>query len=276
MRRIVLPVVAAATRQGGHSISPTNATGSPYAANTANSPGPTNPASTTNASSTTNPAGTTKVAASPSRYRIRGPIAEVAAIAAADVRVAIEIVISVDVDVVAAPAAPPAPTTAPERTHHHANAKGDRSSGGVVAPAGVIERIVRIDRRTIHHHGIVRRHVHDFGICLLNHDHALGFDNFGLNFLLFGCLQAPLVLSFLAHALHGIHHIALLREEGIPHIRGPLNIVCQSVDNIRQSGHRLDACVPRLLCDRIGESLVLEILVIYQPLLKLDDFERIG
>jgi hypothetical protein len=113
-------------------------------------------------------------------------------------------------------------------------------------------------------------------ICLLDHDHGLALDDFGVNFLLFGRLQGSLVLSFLAHALHGVHHIALLREEGIPEIRGPLNIAGQSVDNIRQSGHRLDTGVPRLLCDRIGEGLILEILVICQPLLKLDDFERVG
>jgi hypothetical protein len=54
------------------------------------------------------------------------------------------------------------------------------------------------------------------GISLLNHDYGLALDNFSLNFLLFGRFKGPLVLSFLAHALHGLHYIALLREEGVP------------------------------------------------------------
>src|SRR6201981_3563268 len=212
-------------------------------------PPPRCPRATTTPATPTTPADAAEVAAiPPARDRIRGPVATI------DVRVAIEIVVDVDVDVVTSPPAAPSPAAAPERTHHHAYSEGNRHSSGVVAPSGIVERVVRVDGRAVHHHRIVGRHIHHFWICLLDYDHLFALDDFSLNLLLFGRLQTSLVLSFLAHALHGVHHIALLREEGIPEIRGPLNIIGQSVDNIWQGSHRLDAGVPRLLGDRIGEG----------------------
>ena len=50
-------------------------------------------------------------------------------IAAADVRVAVEVVIHIDVDVAATPAATPTPTTAPGSTHGPTNAERDRTGG---------------------------------------------------------------------------------------------------------------------------------------------------
>jgi len=44
-------------------------------------------------------------------------------VAAADVRVAIEVVVHVDVDVTAAPATTPTPAAAPGSTHGHADSK---------------------------------------------------------------------------------------------------------------------------------------------------------
>jgi hypothetical protein len=290
MLGIVLPPVASPTRQGGHTISPTNAASTTNPANSADAPGAANPAGTSDSTSATNSTGTTdstgatnstgttdstgaaKVAAIPTASDWIGR-----AVSVSDIGVAVEVVVAVDGNVViSAPPAAPSPTPAPESAHRYAHAEGNRHSGGVVSPSGIIERVVGIDGRTVHHHRIVGRHIDHLWVRLLDYDHGLVLDDFGLDFLLFGRLQVSLVLGFLAHALHGIHYIALLREEGIAYIRGPLNIVCQSFDYIRQSGHGLDACVPRLFCDRIGERFVLEILVTFEPLLKLDDFEGVG
>jgi hypothetical protein len=49
--------------------------------------------------------------------------AKVAPVAAANVRVAIEIVVVIDGDVVVTPAAAPAPTATPECSHHDADAE---------------------------------------------------------------------------------------------------------------------------------------------------------
>jgi hypothetical protein len=112
-------------------------------------------------------------------------------------------------------------------------------------------------------------------IRLFDYDYALVLDDLGFHFLLFSRFQITLILSFLAHALHRIHAIALLREECIAQIGGPLNVVCQPLYNIRESRKRLDAWIPGLFRHGVRERLVFQILIFVQPLLKLDDLERI-
>jgi hypothetical protein len=78
MLRIVLPPVAAPTRQGGHSISAANPANTPNAARSTNPASSTNPARSTYATSTTDPANAAKVAAiPPASDRIRGPVAAI-------------------------------------------------------------------------------------------------------------------------------------------------------------------------------------------------------
>ena len=94
-------------------------------------------------------------------------------------------------------------------------------------------------------------------IGLFDDDHALVFDDFGFHLLLLGGFQIALFLGLLAHALHGIHHIALLRQECVAQVGGPLNVVGEALDYIGQSRQGLDAWVPGLLRYGISESLVL-------------------
>jgi hypothetical protein len=93
-------------------------------------------------------------------------------------------------------------------------------------------------------------------IRLFHNNDALVFDNLGLHLLLFIRFQVALLLGLLAHPLHRIHHIALLGQKRIAQISGPLDIVCQPLDHVRQPGQRLDACIPWLLGHSIGESFV--------------------
>jgi hypothetical protein len=113
-------------------------------------------------------------------------------------------------------------------------------------------------------------------ICLFDHDHALVLDDFGFHLLLFGRFQVALVLGFLAHALDGIHQIALLGQECVAQIGGPLNVVCEAIYYIRQSRESLDAGIPCLFGDGISKRFVLEVLVLLQPLLELDNLKRVG
>src|SRR5246127_5011157 len=165
---------------------------------------------------------------------IRWPVpAKVVTIAATNIRVAIEIVVSVDSDVVvAAPSTAPTPTAAPERPHHHTHAERNRHTRGIVARRRIIDRRVRIVCRTVHHDGIIRRHIDHLRIRLFDDDHALVFDDFRFYFLLLGRFQIALILGLLAHSLNGIHHIALLREEGVAKIGRPLDVVCQTLYHI--------------------------------------------
>jgi hypothetical protein len=55
-----------------------------------------------------------------------------------------------------------------------------------------------------------------------------------------------------------------------------LDIVGQPLDYVGERRHRLDAGVPILLLHRAREGFVLQVFVFLQPLLKLDDLQRIG
>jgi len=88
--------------------------------------------------------------------------------------------------------------------------------------------------------------------------------------------QISRALGFRAHALDRVHHVGFLREEGVPQIRCPRDIVSQLLDYRRERRHGLDTWVPVLLFHRIGQRLVLQVLILSQPLLQLNDFQRIG
>jgi hypothetical protein len=55
-----------------------------------------------------------------------------------------------------------------------------------------------------------------------------------------------------------------------------LDVAGHPLQSFRRGGHRLNARLPRLFSDGIHQSLVLQIFVSFQPLLKLDDFKRIS
>src|SRR5277367_6500785 len=143
-------------------------------------------------------------------------VTDVVAVTAANVRVAVEIIIVVYVDVVvAAPSGAPAPAAAPERPHSNADAEGNRDPCGVIACRRVVDRRIRIDRWTVHHHGIIRRHIHYLRIGLFDDNYTLALNDFGFHLLLLGRFQIASILSLFAHALNGIHHVVLLRQERV-------------------------------------------------------------
>jgi len=174
------------------------------------------------------------------------------AIASADICVAIEVVVAVDVDVVAAPTAVPAITSAPERSHRHTDTKGESHPSCVISWRRIIDRRIRVRRGAPHHRGIVRRYVNDFRTCRLDYNHAFVIDRLCFYLLLLGRLQIALLLGLLPHALYSGHHIALLGKERIPQISSPLNIVGEPFRHVWNSRKRLDACVPRLLRNCVG------------------------
>ena len=83
-------------------------------------------------------------------------------------------------------------------------------------------------------------------------------------------------MAFAAHALRGGHDVGLLRQEGVTELSGPLYVVRQPLDDIRDGRHRLDARIPWLFRDRIHQRRVLQAGVLLEPLLQLDDLQRIG
>jgi len=63
-------------------------------------------------------------------------------------------------------------------------------------------------------------------------------------------------------------------KKALPQICRPLDVVCQTLHEIWKPGHGLDTRVPRLLGCGIGKGLVLQILILNEPLLKLHDYSN--
>jgi hypothetical protein len=197
---------------------------------------------------------------------------------AADVRVAVEVVIAVDVDITAAPAGAPTPAAAPGSTHSQANAERDRARRYYRARRGVIDRRIGVDRRAVNHRRVVRRNVNHLRVRLLNNNDFLALNNPRLNVLLLVVSQCSRSFGFGPHTLNGIHHVLLLRKKRITEIRGPLNVVSQTFDYVRQRSHRLNARIPWLLLDCFAQLLLVfpQAGVSLQPLLQLNDLQRVG
>jgi hypothetical protein len=246
------------TARTSHTTRAAHATYTARAANTTYSTRAANTTNTANTSSTTSPSGQLRRSVAP-----------------ADVRVAVEIVVVIDGDVVVTPAASPSPSATPERPHHDADANRDRHPGCVVARRRVVNGRIRIYRRAINHGWIVGRHIDDLRIRLFDDDRALAFDDLGFYLLLLVRFQIASPLGLLTHTLHSVHHIALLRQKGVAEVSRPLDIVSQALDQIGQGGQGLNAGVPRLLGHSIGERFVLQARILCKPLLKLDNLERI-
>src|SRR5277367_1943112 len=109
---------------------------------------------------------------------IRRTIAIADVIAATDIRVAVEIVVAVDGDViVTTPTTAPSPAPPPEGPHHDSDSERDGHACGVISVGRIINRRIRIDRRPVHDHGIIRGHVDHLRVGLLDDDNLLGLDN---------------------------------------------------------------------------------------------------
>ena len=113
------------------------------------------------------------------------------------------------------------------------------------------------------------------GFVGLHDDDRLRLDDLGLDLLLLVGLQRALLLRLLPHPLDGVHDVGLLVEEGVPEVRRPLDVVTEPLDDVGQRRHRLDGRVPGLLGDRVHERLVLQVLVLREPLLELHELERV-
>jgi len=207
------------------------------------------------------------------------PVAGAAIAAVVDV-IPLKIIVHVDVDIVAAPSAPIAPTAAPERAHRQSDSETDRGRRHDctcrVIRRGVINRRVWVHGSAIDDDGIIRRHIDHVGLRRLHNDHLFVVYNLVFDFHLLSGFQSALVLSFLSHPLHRIHNVALLGKKGVAKVRRPLNIVRKPFHNIRQRCHGLNTWIPGLLRYGIGQRLVFEIGILRHPLLKLDDFERVS
>jgi hypothetical protein len=204
-------------------------------------------------------------------------VTAVNSITALNIAVAIEVVVVVNGNiVVAAPTGTPTITAAPRRSDHHAHAKRDRRACCVITDWGICDGRIRINRCTINDSRVVAGYVHDFRTRRLNHDNLFAFDDLRFDLLLLRTLEVPFLLRLGTHALNGIHHFALLSEECVAEICRPLDVFGELFDQVGKDGHGLDTGIPGLLHRSVGERLIFQVFVLCQPLLKLDDLQRIG
>ncbi len=196
------------------------------------------------------------------------------AIAAIYVRIAVEIVVVIDSDVIVpAPTRVPAPTSSPCCSHGDSDSEGNRHACRVIPWRRIVNGRIGVDRWAVHDDRIVAWNINDLRIGLLDDDDLFRFHSFHFYFLLFTRFQVAGPLSLLAHALHCLHDVALLRQKCIAEVGGPLDVIRQALDSFRKRGHGLDARVPRLLLHGVDECLVFQGLVFLQPLLELNEFQ---
>src|SRR6185503_3320443 len=159
-------------------------------------------------------------------------------------------VVDVDVDVVATPAAAVAVAAVPPRgADGDADAEGDHAGGndGTSRVGRIVDRWVRVDRRSVDDDRAVGGNVDDLRVRRLNDDDRLLLDDLRLDRLLLARVERPGPRGLLAHSLDGVHDVALLSKELVTEPGGPLDVVPKTLDGVWQGRHRLDAGVPGLL-----------------------------
>jgi hypothetical protein len=184
------------------------------------------------------------------------------------------IVIYVDV-VVSSPTAVAAPTSAHRGAHGYAHAERKCHSGCVIPSRRIVDGWIGIGSGAVNHYGVIAGNVDNLRIGLFDHDHLLVFHHLGFNFHLLCGFQIPLLLGLRPHALHSIHNIGLLGQNSIAKVSRPLDVFREPFDDIRKGSHSLNGGIPVLFFYCVHESLVLQILVLRQPLLELHDFQRV-
>jgi hypothetical protein len=167
---------------------------------------------------------------------ISGLIAAVADILSVRVIYISIIVIYVDI-IISSPSTIATPAPVHGRSNHHPNTKRDGRSSNVSSRRRVVDRRVGVRGCAIHHDRVIAGSVNDLRLGLLDDDYALAFHNLSFDLHLLAGFQVSLLLSLPAHALHSIHHVGLLGQDCIPKIRRPLDVACQSLDDIGKRSH---------------------------------------
>src|SRR5207253_9244118 len=147
-------------------------------------------------------------------------------------------------------------------TDSERNSRAGGVQAGVPEPAGVCD-----ERRAVDQPRIVGRHVDHLGVCGLDHDRLTLRDDVFLR----GGLEVARLLGSPAHRLHGVEHGLLLVHVCVAQRRRPGEVLV----HVRQHGgklrDRLDARIPGLLIDGLGQLLPIQFGVLLHPTVRLHD-----
>jgi hypothetical protein len=196
---------------------------------------------------------------------IRGDIISV------NVYVSIEIVIVVDVDVVATPAAAPTPTATPSCPHSYADPERDRHPCGIISRRRVVNRGIGIQWTTDLGNAFLAQQSDVMDAVQRMRKKAQEKGNLKSN------EQQKVETKVVENKSVIVVEQANPQVVYVPSyspvvVYGAPVIIRQSLYDIGQRCHRLDAWIPRLLCHRIHKFFVFQFLIFFKPLLQLDDF----
>jgi hypothetical protein len=133
--------------------------------------------------------------------------------------ISVEIVVVIDVHVSAA--MPVAVTPAPSPSRADGN-PGPKSKHSVTRRIGIR---IWISGCAVNNTGAVLRNINYFRVRWLNDDDLFVVDRLSFDFLLLARFQISVALGLGSHALNRVHHIGLLREEGVAQIHCPRDML---------------------------------------------------
>ena len=209
------------------------------------------------------------------------------------VDVDVVVAIDVDVDAAVAPIEPAPQGIAHTNADTPCDAGGNRARPPVTRGRRVvIRRIGRIHPRPIHHRRIVGRHINHRGLRRLDHDHLRrrrgrcnhhagrclrrGRCRLHRHFHLFVRLQVAGLLRAQSQALHRVHHVLRLREEGVAKAANIVGPVTQRNQGIGKGHQRRDRRIPGLVLDHLDGGVALGVRMSLGPGHRLRKLVGIG
>ena len=176
-----------------------------------------------------------------------------------------------------APPAPSMPTAAKEQPHINADTEAEpHSAEDDAARRPEPARIGIPERRSPDPRRIVDRNIEHRRVRRLDLNHRLAIVRCVYHVLLRRGCQFARFLGALPHALHRIHYVLLLRKERVAQIGGPGDVIIQPLQDVGEYHEGLNAGIPVLLLRGLRASGSVEAGVSLQPLISLDQFQRIS
>jgi len=150
---------------------------------------------------------------------------------------------------------------------------GEKRRPRVWGRVDVIRGVRGVRPHAVHHRGVVRRHVHDLRVGLLdNDDLGILLDH---HLLFLRRLQVARLQRLRPERLHGGKNVLLLGEEGVPQFLRPVQLVAHHLEDLGKVHEGFDARVPLLLLEGRGQAVSLEFLVRLHPIVGLRHLQGI-
>ena len=176
-----------------------------------------------------------------------------------------------DADVAIAPI-PTAP--APKRTDRDIAVVNSGRIGVAHRWWNVGRGIIGIGPRAVGIGRVIERHVNNVGIGRCDRDLVVLHRHLAARI----GVQFVGITGFTAQALHGIHHVGLLRQEGITQLGEPIEVAIHHFQNLRKSRQRFDARIPIVIFKRGNKRIAFQSFVFGtgRPAGRFDHLQRIG